>query len=104
MTQELTQMMASLETKDNSNEYNKQPQMYAKNSMDRFGDDLCALLLSYLSIEDRFRCEYVSKQFQRTVFENAVDITLKDTNTKIEWFLEKLNAWMRRIVTHGSDF
>ncbi|CAG2102809.1 unnamed protein product [Medioppia subpectinata] len=28
---------------------------YAKDSMDRFGDDLCEVLLSYLSFEDRFR-------------------------------------------------
>ncbi|CAG2106908.1 unnamed protein product [Medioppia subpectinata] len=52
------------------------PNIYAKNSMDRFGDDLCQLLLSYLSLEDRFRCECVSKQFQRTIFESVVDITL----------------------------
>ncbi|CAG2117504.1 unnamed protein product, partial [Medioppia subpectinata] len=79
MTQPTKHSKTSLETKDNSNGNNKQPQMYAKNSMDRFGDDLCALLLSYLSIKDRFQCECVSKQFQRTVFENAVDITFKDT-------------------------
>ncbi|CAG2111257.1 unnamed protein product, partial [Medioppia subpectinata] len=28
---------------------------YALDSMDRFGDDLCEVLLSYLSFEDRFR-------------------------------------------------
>ncbi|CAG2108186.1 unnamed protein product [Medioppia subpectinata] len=56
----------------------QQTQMYAKNSMDRFGDDLCQLLLSYLLLEDRFRCECVSKQIQRTVFESVVDITLNE--------------------------
>ncbi|CAG2116927.1 unnamed protein product [Medioppia subpectinata] len=71
--------MTSLETTDDGNEDNKQqPKIYAKNSMDRFGDDLCALIVSYLTFEDRFRYECVSKQFQRTVFESVVDITLSD--------------------------
>ncbi|CAG2102478.1 unnamed protein product [Medioppia subpectinata] len=79
MTQELTQMMASLETTDDGNADNRQQtKIYAKNSMDRFGDDLCALLVSYLSLKDRFQCECVSKQFQRTVFESVVDFTLSD--------------------------
>ncbi|CAG2102113.1 unnamed protein product [Medioppia subpectinata] len=71
MAQQLTQMMASLETTDGC-EDRQQPQIYAKNSMDRFGDDLCQLLLSYLSFEDLFQCECVSKQFRRTVFESVV--------------------------------
>ncbi|CAG2115270.1 unnamed protein product [Medioppia subpectinata] len=54
------------------------PQIYAKDSLDRFGDDLCELLLSYLTFEDRFRCECVSKQFRRKIFESVVDITFRD--------------------------
>ncbi|CAG2104463.1 unnamed protein product [Medioppia subpectinata] len=67
MAQQLTHLMASLETTDDGNEdnYTQQPQMYAKDSLDRFGDDMFGILLSYLSLEDRFRCECVSKQFQR---------------------------------------
>ncbi|CAG2103002.1 unnamed protein product [Medioppia subpectinata] len=72
MSQNMRSMKTSLETTDDGNEDNKQRQIYAKNSMDRFGDDLCELLLSYLSFEDRFRCECVSKQFQRTIFEKKV--------------------------------
>ncbi|CAG2106215.1 unnamed protein product, partial [Medioppia subpectinata] len=79
MTQEVTQMMTSVETTDDGNEDHIQhPKIYAKNSMDRFGDDMCGLILSYLSLEDRFRCECVSKQFQRTVFESVVDIDIND--------------------------
>ncbi|CAG2103466.1 unnamed protein product [Medioppia subpectinata] len=77
MAQQLTQMMASLETTDGC-EDRQQPKIYAKNSMDRFGDDLCQLLLSYLSFEDRFQCESVSKQFRRTVFESVVCIEIND--------------------------
>ncbi|CAG2163990.1 unnamed protein product [Oppiella nova] len=36
--------------------------VYPKDCFDRFGDDLCQHLLSFLSLEDRFRCECVSKQ------------------------------------------
>ncbi|CAG2106348.1 unnamed protein product [Medioppia subpectinata] len=76
----------SLETRAEDNEHNRQqPKIYAKNSMDRFDDHLCALLLSYkLSVKNRFRLEKVSKQFQRTVFGSVVDITLKDR------FIDKL--------------
>ncbi|CAG2116930.1 unnamed protein product [Medioppia subpectinata] len=56
----------------------QQVQIYAKDSMDRLGDDLYGLVLSYLSLEDRFLYECVSKQFQRTVFECVVDITLNE--------------------------
>ncbi|CAG2108402.1 unnamed protein product [Medioppia subpectinata] len=70
-------MMASLETTDGC-EDRQQPQIYAKNSMDRFGDDLCQLLLSYLTFEDRFHLECVSKQFRRTVFESIVCIEIND--------------------------
>ncbi|CAG2113939.1 unnamed protein product [Medioppia subpectinata] len=65
-------LKTSLETTDDGNEDNRRhPKIYAKNSMDRFGDDLCQLLLSYLSLEDCFQYECVSKQFQRTVFESV---------------------------------
>ncbi|CAG2100924.1 unnamed protein product [Medioppia subpectinata] len=75
----MMEMISSYFTTDDGNEDNRQqPQIYAKNSMDRFGDDLCGLLLSYLTFEDRFRYECVSKQFQRTVFKSVVDISIND--------------------------
>src|ERR1700679_3939271 len=43
-------------------------QNYAKDSFDRFGDDLCQYLLTYLSLEDRFRFQCLSKQWQRVVY------------------------------------
>ncbi|CAG2117043.1 unnamed protein product, partial [Medioppia subpectinata] len=76
MAQQLTQMMASLETTDDGNEDNRRKvQLYAKDSMDRFGDDLCELLLSYFPFEDQFRCECVSKQFQRNFLVSDILIT-----------------------------
>ncbi|CAG2109646.1 unnamed protein product [Medioppia subpectinata] len=77
MAQQMKHLKTSLETIDDGNEDNKQQsKIYAKDSMDRFGDDLCALIVSYLTFEDRFRYECVSKQFRRTVFGSVVDINL----------------------------
>ena len=41
---------------------------YAKDSMDRFGDDLTELILSFFTLEDALRLECVSKQWQRYIF------------------------------------
>jgi hypothetical protein len=43
---------------------------------DRICDDLCEVLLSYLSIKDKMRFECVSKQFQRCVYnkENSIEV------------------------------
>ena len=45
-----------------------------RQSFDRFGDDLCQYLLSFLSFEDTFRCECVSKQWQRLVFNTITEL------------------------------
>ncbi|CAG2111443.1 unnamed protein product, partial [Medioppia subpectinata] len=79
----MTPMKTSLVTTDDGEDEDIQQRRFcAKNSMDRFGDDLCGHILSYLSLEDRFDCECVSKQFQRTIFESVVDITLHDPYVK----------------------
>jgi hypothetical protein len=41
---------------------------YFVDSFDRFGDDLCELLLSYLSVIDKIRFECVSKQWKSLIF------------------------------------
>ncbi len=43
---------------------------------DRICDDLCQVLLSYLSFEDKIRFECVSKQFQRCVFVKQFKLNL----------------------------
>ncbi|CAG2117892.1 unnamed protein product, partial [Medioppia subpectinata] len=50
--------------------------IYPINSWDRFGDDLCQHLLSYLPLDDRFRYEVVSKQWQRVVYETQRELIL----------------------------
>ena len=50
--------------------------VYAKNSFDRFGDDLTELIVSYLWFEDKVRLECVSKQWRRLVFNKQFVIEL----------------------------
>ena len=50
--------------------------MYAKDSLDRFGDDMCEHILSYLTLNERIRCECVSQQWQRLVYSNVRHMTI----------------------------
>jgi hypothetical protein len=50
--------------------------VYSKESFDRFGDDLCELLLSYLSISDKIHFECLSKQWQRLMFNKQQKLIL----------------------------
>ncbi|CAG2162445.1 unnamed protein product [Oppiella nova] len=50
------------------NESESVSQIYCNDSLDRFGDDLCEVLVSYLSLEERIRFECLSKRYQRLLF------------------------------------
>ena len=50
---------------------------------DRFCDDLCEDILQYLSLEDKFRLECVSKQFERTVFKRQYELFLNVWEKKV---------------------
>ncbi len=47
-------------------------------SFERFGDDLCELLLSYLSISDKIHFECVSKQWQRLILNKQNQIVFSN--------------------------
>ena len=51
---------------------------YVEYSRDSFShricDDLCEVILQYLSLEDKIRFECVSHQFQRTVFQRQYEL------------------------------
>ncbi|CAG2167898.1 unnamed protein product, partial [Oppiella nova] len=49
-----------------------------RQSMDRLGDDLCQLLLSYLKTKDCFRYECVSKQWQRLIYTTVTDLKISE--------------------------
>ncbi|CAG2101653.1 unnamed protein product [Medioppia subpectinata] len=95
------------------NEVNGESKMYLKDSLDRFGDDLVRLILSYHSIDDRNntiqkRClhECVSKQFQRLIFDtinelniaNKVILRLSEQNNDLsdEEFCHKLIIFLQK--------
>ncbi|CAG2100563.1 unnamed protein product [Medioppia subpectinata] len=56
---------------------NPKPKKYY-NSFDRFGDDLCQLLLSFLPLKERFRYEFISRQWHRLVFTTQSDLIIDD--------------------------
>lgn len=53
---------------------------YARDSFDRFGDDLCGLILDFLKPNDSEKLLCVSKQWKRTIYQNVRSICLVDTN------------------------
>ena len=63
---------------------NTQMKVYAKDSFDRFGDDLTEEILQYLILEDKVRLECVSKQWRRLVFNKQFEIIITpfDKNKK----------------------
>ena len=76
--------------------------VYAKNSTERFGDDLTELILSYLTLEDKFRFECVSKQWKRCVFEKQfeLDISLmKKQNSLNKLFEQNRHLSRERLIS-----
>ena len=67
--------------------------------MDRFGDDLTELILSYLTLEDKFRLECVSKQWKRYIFNKqfVIEIEILNKNPN-EANTRKINYLNERIL------
>ncbi|XP_054155951.1 uncharacterized protein LOC128954400 [Oppia nitens] len=55
----------------------------AKDSFDRFGDDLCQLLLQYFQMDDRLRLQSVSKQWLALIFTTQTDLVFDDKLLKL---------------------
>ncbi|CAG2106109.1 unnamed protein product, partial [Medioppia subpectinata] len=88
---------------------NKMPQMYPKDSFDRFGDDLVKLLLSYYllnNFEEKSLHECVSKQFRRVIYDTISDISIRhevivkmraeDTDLSDEQLCRKLIVFLQK--------
>jgi hypothetical protein len=54
--------------------FNKTKNGIQFDSFDRFGDDLCEVLISYLSISDKIGFECVSKQWKSLIFNKQKSI------------------------------
>ena len=50
--------------------------VYERDSMERFGDDLTEEVIQYLWLEEKVKFEYVSKQWQRLVFNKQIELHL----------------------------
>jgi Leucine-rich repeat (LRR) protein len=69
---------------------NKSYPKYPKNSLDRFGDDLVELILSYLPFSDKVLLESVSRQWQRTIYTKQTELHLNRSETEEYNTLNKL--------------
>jgi hypothetical protein len=69
---------------------------YERKSFDRFGDDFCELILSYLEIIDKIRLQYVNSQWRRCIFNkvhefdyplesNAIWTKVSQINETLKW-------------------
>lgn len=59
-------------SKRKASDINKSKRMkYSKDSFDRFGDDLCGLIISYFDNPTQVYCQSVSKQWLRCTFERV---------------------------------
>ncbi len=52
---------------------------YPRDSLDRFGDDFCELILSYLRFKDKIRFESVSSQWQRCIYSRQTGLSIKSS-------------------------
>jgi hypothetical protein len=59
-----------------------------KSSLDRFGDDLTEVILSYLPISDKIRLECTSKQVQSLIFNKQKSLHINQYPN--EWYLNQL--------------
>ena len=69
---------------------NPQIKVYAKNSLDRFGDDLTEEILQYMTLEEKIRLECVSKQWQRCVYQRQFVFELEHKSVEKQNSLNKL--------------
>ena len=88
---------------------------WSADSFDRFGDDLCEVLLSYLSFEDKIRLQCVDKQWNRLVFNKQTALIVSDWGNGLD-YINKLRRdcyqWksllkkcpnIKKIIIHSLD-
>ena len=54
----------------------KMSTIYSKKSFERFGDDLCEYVFSFITFEDSFRLRCVSKQWKHLIFNKQKHLTI----------------------------
>ena len=64
---------------------------YRRDSMDRFGDDMCELILSYLIFGDKVRLKCVSKQWKRCVFQRHFEVFIDDNKNPLNRLIKVID-------------
>jgi hypothetical protein len=89
---------------DNNPEY-CQNGKYERKSFDRFGDDFCELILSYLEIDDKIRLQFVNNQWRRCIFNRVYQLDypleLNDFGINVSKRNETLK-WIKKIYFRQS--
>jgi hypothetical protein len=62
---------------------------YKRNSFDRFGDDFCELILSYLDNDDKTRLQYVNSQWRRCIFGRVYEFKYPLELLNLKYICEK---------------
>lgn len=78
--------------------------MFVKQSFDRFGDDLSELIFTYLTFEEKFRFECLSKQWQRLVYNKQTVLIVKENDQSFDNLFQLLfvkNVWCKTIDTNA---
>ena len=76
---------------------------------DRFCDDLCEDILQYLPLKDKIKLEFVSKQFQRTVFRRVFEFKIREfdfiwrcVEQRNEFELKQIEALLKKCPNIAS--
>ncbi|CAG2167871.1 unnamed protein product, partial [Oppiella nova] len=95
------QQMAKKPKMSSIDEKSAAEECYPRDSLDRYGDDLCEEILSYLSLADCFRFECVSKQWQRSVYKRQHNLDVNrifhDLMVPNDMNWEAFNALMKKL-------
>jgi hypothetical protein len=75
---------------------------YNRDSFDRFGDDLCELILSYLTLNDCLEYQCVNKQWKRLVFNKQMKLII-DNELPVTYTIKSTNSmWNKIFITFIS--
>ena len=78
------------------------PKVFAKDSFDRFGDDLTEVILQYLNIDDKFRFECLNKRIRTLIFnrqyELGIYIPFKSLEVQYLPIIFKYRKIMKKLV------
>ena len=72
---------------------------YSRDSFDRFGDDLCELILSYFPLSDCLRLQCVSKQFNAKIFNKQTKLVIIHDKFGYNY----RNSVIKELITNDSD-